>query len=95
MRDKEAFDDGLELTLRVGSGLRGDLSRRLPFYADDFKQGAHPKVLASILFLFFACLANAVAFGGLTAIVTGGQIGTVEMILATAGGGTAFALFSG
>ena len=95
MRDQEAFDDGLELTLRVGSGLRGDLSRRLPFYADDFKQGAHPKVLASILFLFFACLANAVAFGGLTAIVTGGQIGTVEMILATAGGGIAFALFSG
>jgi hypothetical protein len=88
-------DDGLETTLKPFAGLRGDVRRRLPFYIDDLKKGAHPKVLASILFLFFACLANAVAFGGLTGIVTGGEIGTVEMLVATAVGGILFAIFSG
>ena len=72
-----------------------DIARRRPVYFDDFTQGFHPKVLASILFLFFACLANAIAFGGLTGIVTEGQIGTTEMILATAFGGIVFALFGG
>lgn len=86
---------GLEWTGRFAGGLRDDLARRLPHYVDDFRQGFHPKVLASILFLFFACLANAIAFGGLTGIVTGGQIGTTEMIVATAVGGVAFALFGG
>ena len=62
---------------------------------DDYIKGFHPKVVASILFLFFACLANAVAFGVLTEKVTGGQIGTIEMILATAVGGVIFAVFSG
>jgi hypothetical protein len=93
--EKKPVDDGLQMTFRPFSGLRGDIRRRLPFYLDDYKQGAHPKVLASILFLFFACLANAVAFGGLTGLVTGGEIGTVEMIVATAVGGIIFAIFSG
>lgn len=88
-------DDGLELTFVPLAGLFGDIRRRLPFYLDDFRQGAHPKVLASILFLFFACLANAIAFGGLTGLVTHGEIGTVEMIVATAAGGITFALLSG
>jgi hypothetical protein len=47
------------------------------------------------LFLFFACLAPAVTFGGVMAVETGGAIGAVEMILATAVCGIAFALFSG
>lgn len=88
-------DDGLEMNFTPFHGLRGDVQRRLPHYVDDWKQGLHPKVLASALFLFFACLANAVAFGGLTDLVTGGQIGTVEMIVATAVGGIVFAVFSG
>lgn len=88
-------DDGLAFTGRFAGGLIQDLKRRLPLYGDDFKQGAHPKVLASTLFLFFACLANAIAFGALTEQVTGGQIGTIEMVLATAAGGVLFALFGG
>jgi hypothetical protein len=40
-------------------------------------------------------LANAIAFGGLTGLVTGGEIGTVEMIVATAAGGMLFAVFGG
>ena len=87
--------DGLAYTGRFAGGLREDLARRLPHYVDDFAKGIHPKVLASTLFLFFACLANAIAFGGLTDIVTEGQIGTTEMLVATAAGGILFALFGG
>ena len=88
-------DESLAFTGRIAGGLRNDIARRRPFYVDDFVQGFHPKVVASILFLFFACLANAVAFGGLTDIVTNGEIGTTEMIVATAAGGVLFALLGG
>ncbi len=92
---QETPDDGLTWTRRPFGGLLDDLRRRLPYYGSDFRDGLHPKVAGSALFLFFACLANAVAFGGLTGVVTGGEIGVVEMIVATAGGGILFALFSG
>jgi hypothetical protein len=73
----------------------GDVRRRLPHYRDDFKQGLQGKVLGSTLFLYFACLANAVAFGALTGFMTNGEIGTTEMMVATAAGGIVFALLSG
>lgn len=88
-------DEGLVWTGRFAGGLIDDLKRRLPHYADDFKQGFHPQVLGSTLFLYFACLANAIAFGALTGFMTDGQIGTTEMMVATAVGGVTFALFSG
>lgn len=88
-------DDGLEMNFTPFRGLIGDIKRRMPYYFDDYVKGFHPKVLASILFLFFACLANAIAFGALTGAVTGNQIGVVEMIVATAIGGIVFAIFSG
>ena len=92
---KRARDDGLERTGRLFGGLIGDLRRRRPHYANDLRSGFHPKALASTLFLFFACLANAIAFGGLTEVMTDGNIGTVEMIVATAGCGVVYALASG
>ncbi|PRQ04613.1 HCO3- transporter family protein [Enhygromyxa salina] len=88
-------DDGMTRTGRLAGGLRNDLRRRLPHYLSDWRDGLHPKVAGSTLFLFFACLANAIAFGGLTGLVTGGEIGTVEMIVATAAGGILFALCAG
>jgi hypothetical protein len=36
------------------------------------------------MFLFFACLAPAVGFGGLFALATNNAIGTVEMVSSTA-----------
>ncbi len=86
---------GLEWTGRFAGGLTDDLRRRLPHYVDDFKAGFHAKVAGSTLFLFFACLANAIAFGALTGFLTDGHIGTTEMLVATAAGGIAFALLSG
>lgn len=87
--------DGLEFTGFFAGGLRQDVKRRRIHYFSDFYQGFHPKVLASIFFLFFACLANAIAFGALTGALTGGEIGIVEMLIATAIGGTLYALLSG
>lgn len=87
--------DPLARTGRFGGGVAADIRRRLPYYLSDFRDGLNSKVVASVSFLFFACLANAVAFGALTGLMTGGQIGTVEMIVATAVGGVIFALFAG
>ncbi len=86
---------GLRWTGRFAGGLIDDLRHRLPYYFSDFRDGVHGKSVASIMFLFFACLAPTVTFGGIMGVATGGQIGAVETILATAIGGALYALFSG
>lgn len=87
--------DGLKYTGKIAGGLRGDITRRLQHYVQDFRDGLHPKCVGSTLFLFFACLAPAVTFGGVMANLTGNQIGAVENLLATAICGVVYALFSG
>ncbi len=87
--------EGLQSDPHVFAGLVADIKRRLPHYVDDFRDGLHGKTLASIIFMFFACLAPAVTFGGLMGIETGGQIGAEEMIKATAVCGLAYALLAG
>lgn len=72
-----------------------DIRRAWAGYGADWRDGAHPKALASSAFLFFACLAPAIAFGGLMSAETGGQIGAMEMIVATAACGIFYALFAG
>jgi len=86
---------GLQATGQFMGGMKQDLQRRLPHWLNDFRDGLNAKVLASILFMFFACLAPAVAFGALSSTLTGGQMGAVEMILASAICGVLWALFSG
>jgi hypothetical protein len=76
------------------SGLRSDVAARVPHYVSDFTDAIHRKVVSSTFYLFFACLANAIAFGALSGFLTGGEIGTIEMIVATAIGGITYALFS-
>jgi len=87
--------DSLNYTGRLFGGLMQDVHRRLPHYGSDFSDGFHTKSLASILFLFFACLAPAVTFGGIMAGLTGNHIGAVEMIVASAFCGVIYALFAG
>ena len=79
----------------VGAGLLADVRRRLPSYASDFTDALSAKGLASVLFIYFACLAPSVAFGGLLDYLTDGQIGTVETVLAAAVAGVLYALLSG
>ncbi len=76
-------------------GILADVRRRLPHYVSDFKDGLTTRSVASALFLFFACLAPTVAFGGLLGVLTEGAIGPVETIIATAICGVTYALFSG
>ena len=85
----------LHPTGRFFGGVIKDLKRRLPFYLDDFKAGFNAKSLAAVFFLFFACVAPAIAFGGLLSVLTNGEIGAVEMLIATAFCGIVYALFSG
>lgn len=93
----EANDEGDEadpLFEPLGVGIERDYSARLPLYKSDITDGLNAQCLAASLFLFFACLAPAVGFGGLFGIVTNGAIGTIEMVSSTAACGLFYALFS-
>jgi hypothetical protein len=85
----------LEWTGRLLGGISDDIRRKAPHYLSDFRNGLHSKVAGTTLFLYFAALANAIAFGALTGLLTGNQIGIIEMLVVTAVGGILFALFSG
>src|SRR5690606_8772330 len=87
--------EGLQWTGKLFGGITEDIKRRAPHYLSDFKDGFHSKVAGTTLFLFFAALANAIAFGALSGLLTGNEIGIMEMLLVTAIGGVIFALFSG
>ena len=69
-----------EKLCRFGQGIREDLARRLPHYASDYKDGltgvkTPQKVLSTTLFLYFACILPAIAFGVLNDHNTHGNIG--------------------
>lgn len=86
------ISDELKPTGRLFGGIMADLKRRLPHYGSDFKDGFNAKSIGSTLFLFFACLAPAIAFGGLLSVMTEGSIGAMEMIVATAIAGILYSL---
>lgn len=90
-----AVPPGLESTRRLGAGLAADLHRRLKHYASDFTDGLHPKSINAVVFLFFACLAPAITFGGLMSEMTNNMIGVTEMIVGTAVCGIVYGLTSG
>ena len=95
MNKTKVADEGLQWTGRLFGGITDDIKRRAPHYFSDFKDGLHSKVAGTTLFLFFAALANAIAFGALSGLLTGNEIGIIEMLVVTAIGGILFALFSG
>jgi len=80
---------------RWTEGVRGDLARRVPLYVSDWKEGLTLKSIPAVMFLYFACLAPVIAFGGLTATLTGGAIGLVEFLVSASVAGMAYAAFSG
>lgn len=87
--------DGLRYTGKLFGGITEDIKRKAIHYGSDFKDGLHSKVAGTTLFLYFAAIANAIAFGALTGLYTGNQIGIMEMLVVTAIGGIVFALFAG
>lgn len=80
---------------RWTEGLRGDIARRAPLYVRDWLDGFHSKSLPTVTFLFFACLAPVIAFGGLNSVLTAGTMGVVECILASGVSGMVYAILSG
>ena len=45
-------------------GLINEWKKRIPLYLSDFKDGFDGQVISTALFIFFACLSGAIAFGG-------------------------------
>lgn len=84
----------LRPTGRWFGALRADVTRAASRWRSDFADGLTSRSVASILFLYFACLAPSVAFGGLLAVMTDGAIGVVETMVATAITGLVYALVS-
>ncbi|KAL7055050.1 hypothetical protein AAHC03_024532 [Spirometra sp. Aus1] len=82
-------------SFRLFGGLVADLKRRAPHYLSDFTDAIHIQCFASFFFLYFACLAPIITFGGLLSTVTGGYLGTMESIVSGAVVGILYALFSG
>jgi hypothetical protein len=77
---------------QLGVGVKRDFGARLPLYPSDIKDGLNAQTLATTLFLFFACLAPAIGFGGTLGLATGGAMGAIEMVTSTAFCGVVYAL---
>ncbi|KAK6104074.1 HCO3- transporter family protein [Brugia pahangi] len=81
-------------------GLSNDFLRRIKYYSSDYLDGLRgsktiQKLFSSIVFLYFACLLPAIAFGVLNDDNTNGSINVRKVITAQALGGIFFAIFGG
>ncbi|KAK3587039.1 hypothetical protein CHS0354_008062 [Potamilus streckersoni] len=87
--------DPLERTKVLFGGLFNDIKRRYPHYASDFKDALNTQCVMAFIFIFFACLAPCITFGGLMEEKTKGLIGVTETVVGTAITGVVFGLFAG
>ncbi|GMT14038.1 hypothetical protein PFISCL1PPCAC_5335, partial [Pristionchus fissidentatus] len=81
-------------------GLQEELKRRSKQYISDFTDGIFghrtlQKLFSTVVFLYFACLLPAIAFGVLNDDNTEGKINVKKIIFAQAIGGIFFSLFGG
>ncbi|EYC06933.1 hypothetical protein Y032_0073g781 [Ancylostoma ceylanicum] len=81
-------------------GLIDEFKRRLAVYPSDFIDGVTghrtmQKLFSTVVFLYFACLLPAIAFGVLNDDNTEGRINVRKVIIAQAIGGIFFSLFGG
>ena len=95
IQENELSEDPLSRTGKFCGGLVRDIKRRFPFYLSDFKDALDVHCLPTIIFVYFACLAPAITFGGLLSEKTNRWMGVSEMIFATALSGVLFSLFAG
>ena len=93
--EREREKSGLVRSGKLFGGLINDIKRKAPWYWSDFKDAFALQSLATIFFLYFACLAPIITFGGLLGEATGQNIATMESLLTGAICGIMYGLFSG
>uniref|UniRef100_A0A674BX15 Anion exchange protein n=1 Tax=Salmo trutta TaxID=8032 RepID=A0A674BX15_SALTR len=85
----------LQRTGRIFGGLVMDIKRKAPFYWSDIRDSFNLQCLASILFLYCACMSPVITFGGLLGEATKGNISAIESLFGASLTGVAFSLFAG
>ncbi|NXW52245.1 S4A8 protein, partial [Nyctiprogne leucopyga] len=85
----------LERTGRLFGGLIRDVKRKAPWFWSDFRDGLRLQCLASILFLYCACMSPVITFGGLLGEATDGHISAMESLLGASMTGVVYSLFAG
>ncbi|XP_014032428.1 sodium bicarbonate cotransporter 3 isoform X1 [Salmo salar] len=97
LEEDEGHGAGPELqrTGRVFGGLVMDIKRKAPFYWSDIRDSLNLQCLASILFLYCACMSPVITFGGLLGEATKGNISAIESLFGASLTGVAFSLFAG
>ncbi|VEN37081.1 unnamed protein product, partial [Callosobruchus maculatus] len=91
---KPPYPDPLERTRRPWGGLINDLRRRYPHYKSDITDSFNAQCVAAAIFMYFAAVSGAIAFGGLTGNKTENLIGISETLLCTSIGGIIFAILA-
>ena len=81
-------------------GIKSDLSRRLPFYWSDFKDGiignkSFSKTVSTTFFLYFSIILPAIAFGNLQNDNTKGDINVAKVLIGQVLGGLIFSMLAG
>uniref|UniRef100_A0A8C5AJ82 Anion exchange protein n=1 Tax=Gadus morhua TaxID=8049 RepID=A0A8C5AJ82_GADMO len=97
MEKEEEEHSGPELqrTGRIFGGLVWDIKRKLPFYWSDLRDALSLQCLASVLFLYCACMSPVITFGGLLGEATKGNISAIESLFGASLTGVAYSLFAG
>ncbi|XP_076862125.1 sodium bicarbonate cotransporter 3-like isoform X4 [Brachyhypopomus gauderio] len=85
----------LQRTGRIFGGLVRDVKRKAPFLLSDFIDGFRLQCLASVLFLYCACMSPVITFGGLLGEATKSNISAIESLFGASLTGVAFSLFAG
>ncbi|KAM4539142.1 sodium bicarbonate cotransporter 3-like isoform 3-T3 [Odontesthes bonariensis] len=85
----------LQRTGRIFGGVILDVKRKAPFYWSDIKDSLSLQCLASVLFLYCACMSPVITFGGLLGEATKGNISAIESLFGASITGVAYSLFAG
>ncbi|XP_076313064.1 electroneutral sodium bicarbonate exchanger 1-like isoform X14 [Tachypleus tridentatus] len=93
--EKLREESGLKRTGRLFGGLINDIKRKKFWYLSDFKDALALQTVASVFFLYFACIAPIITFGGLLGEATDSRLAAMESLLSGAINGLLYGLFSG
>ncbi|XP_028836667.1 sodium bicarbonate cotransporter 3 isoform X8 [Denticeps clupeoides] len=85
----------LQRTGRFCGGLVRDVKCKAPFYWSDIRDALSLQCLASILFLYCACMSPVITFGGLLGEATKDNISAIESLFGASMTGVAYSLFAG